>query len=59
MRSESSPTPDQQAQDAAHDQPYTFGRPTLTYLSVREVVRLTILHSKLGDRAAAAGSPRD
>jgi hypothetical protein len=30
-----------------HDQPYTWGRPPDTYLTFRQVVRLTILRSKL------------
>ncbi len=47
------PQPDSLA--AAYDEPYTFGRPSATYLAVREIVRLTILRSKLGDRASAAG----
>jgi hypothetical protein len=32
---------------ADHDQDYTFGRPAVTYLAMREVVRLTIFRSKL------------
>jgi hypothetical protein len=32
---------------AGHDQPYTWGRPPTTYLTYRQVVRLTILRSKL------------
>jgi hypothetical protein len=32
------------------DEPYTWGRPTSTYLSPREVVRLTIVRSRLADR---------
>jgi hypothetical protein len=32
-----------------HDQPYTWGRPPITYLAYRQVVRLTILRSKLED----------
>jgi hypothetical protein len=32
---------------ADHDQPYTWGRPPTTYLTYRQVVRLTILRSKL------------
>jgi hypothetical protein len=34
---------------ADHDQPYTWGRPPTTYLPYRQVVRLTILRSKLED----------
>jgi len=30
-----------------HDFPYTWGRPATTYLTYRQVVRLTILRSKL------------
>ena len=33
------------------DWPYTFGRPASTYLSPREIVRLTILRSRLRERA--------
>lgn len=29
------------------DAPYTFGRPASTYLAPREIVRLTILRSKV------------
>jgi hypothetical protein len=29
------------------DAPYTFGRPSSTYLAPREIVRLTILRSKV------------
>ena len=29
------------------DAPYTFGRPASTYLAAREIVRLTILRSKV------------
>ena len=32
------------------DQPYSWGRPPSTYLSPRQVVRLTILRSELEDR---------
>jgi uncharacterized protein YbjT (DUF2867 family) len=35
------------------DWPYTFGRPASTYLSPREIVRLTILRSRLGDNTAS------
>jgi hypothetical protein len=35
------------APGADHDQPYTWGRPPTTYLTYRQVVRLTILRSKL------------
>jgi len=35
--------------DADYDQPYTWGRPPLTYLNFRQVVRLTILRSRLED----------
>jgi hypothetical protein len=41
-----------------HDQRYTWGRPPTTYMSYRQVVRLTILRSKLesvrAERRAAA-----
>ena len=30
-----------------HDQPYTWDRPPTTYLTYRQVVRLTILRSKI------------
>jgi hypothetical protein len=32
---------------ADHDAPYRWGRPPTTYLAYRQVVRLTILRSKL------------
>jgi len=35
--------------DVDYDQPYTWGRPPLTYLNYRQVVRLTILRSRLED----------
>jgi hypothetical protein len=41
----SSPSHDQGAGD--HDQPYRWDRPPSTYLAFRQVVRLTILRSKL------------
>jgi hypothetical protein len=31
------------------DQPYVWGRPPTTYLCYRQIVRLTILRSKLED----------
>jgi hypothetical protein len=36
------------------DAPYTFGRPASTYLSPREIVRLTILRSKVREERAAS-----
>jgi hypothetical protein len=36
-------------QESASDVPYRFGRPMSTYLAPREIVRLTILRSKLRD----------
>lgn len=39
------PVHDQGAGD--HDQPYRWGRPPSTYLAFRQIVRLTILRSKL------------
>ena len=36
----------------AYDQLYTWARPASTYLTFREIVRLTILRSKLTNRAA-------
>jgi hypothetical protein len=39
-----------------HDQPYTWGRSPTTYLTYRQMVRLTILRSKLEDvRAERVG----
>jgi hypothetical protein len=35
------------------DWPYAFGRPASTYLSPREIVRLTILRSRLRERGAS------
>ena len=32
-----------------HDQAYTWGRPPTTYITYRQLVRLTILRSKLED----------
>jgi len=37
------------ASDVSYDQPYTWGRPPLTYMNYRQVVRLTILRSRLED----------
>ena len=34
------------------DWPYTFGRPASLYLSPREIVRLTILRSRLREHTA-------
>jgi hypothetical protein len=34
-----------------YDELYTWARPASTYLTFREIVRLTILRSKLTDRA--------
>ncbi|MBV8718550.1 MAG: hypothetical protein JO318_19020 [Chloroflexi bacterium] len=39
------PVPDPPGGD--HDQPYTWGRSPATYMTYRQVVRLTILRSKL------------
>ena len=39
------------------DLPYTFGRPASTYLAPREIVRLTILRSKLRDRDSGLSRP--
>jgi hypothetical protein len=44
----SSPAHDRQAAD--HDQPYTWGRPTSSYLAPREVARLMIFRSRLHER---------
>jgi hypothetical protein len=40
-----------------HDQAYTWGRPPTTYLTYRQVVRLTILRSKLQDVRAQGLGP--
>ena len=37
----------QRAERTGIDAPYTFGRPASTYLAPREIVRLTILRSKV------------
>jgi hypothetical protein len=37
----------------ATDWPYTFGRPASLYLSPREIVRLTILRSRLREHTAS------
>jgi hypothetical protein len=34
-----------------YDEPYTWGRRPDTYLSPREIVRLTLFRSRLSDRA--------
>ncbi len=49
------PTPDPQTSD--HDEPYTWGRPPSTYLSLHQVVRLTILRSHLRERASDLDAP--
>jgi hypothetical protein len=36
-------------QESVNDMPYRFGRPISVYLAPREIVRLTILRSKLRD----------
>jgi hypothetical protein len=44
---------------ADYDQAYTFGRPAVTYLAPREVVRLTIFRSKHKDRRFDDGVDSD
>jgi hypothetical protein len=39
-------------QAADHDEPYTWGRPPSTYLAFRQIVRLTILRSRLQELAS-------
>jgi hypothetical protein len=39
--------------------PYAFGRPLTTYLAPRQIVRLTILRSKLRDTGAEIGPIRN
>jgi hypothetical protein len=48
--STNSRTPASPNAESSIDEPYTFGRPTTTYLSPREVVRLTIVRSRLLER---------
>jgi hypothetical protein len=54
MRPEPTSVPDRDPLRPAYHEPYTFGRPPSTYLATREIVRLTILRSKLRDRTAHA-----
>ena len=49
------PQPCRQLPD--HDQPYTWGRPPGMYVSFHQVVRLTILRSRIGERASDLGRP--
>jgi hypothetical protein len=44
-------------QPSGFDAPYTFGRPPSTYLTQREIVRLTILRSKIRDSRLQVGPP--
>jgi len=46
-QSDASSRPDNDPPGGDHDFPYTWGRPATTYLTYRQVVRLTILRSKL------------
>jgi hypothetical protein len=46
---EAAPRPVVDPPGGDHDQPYTWGRPPITYMNYRQVVRLTILRSKLED----------
>ena len=59
MSPEPTSPPRHNSPKATYDEPYTCGRPPASYLAVREIVRLTILRSKLGDRASATGTQRD
>jgi hypothetical protein len=47
MSPEPTSSPSHERDAADHDQPYTWGRPPSTYLAPREIVRLTILRSRL------------
>ena len=40
-----------------YDAPYTWGRPPSTYLAFRQIVRLTILRSRLRESASELDSP--
>ena len=51
MNHEPHSTSHQDGAPGDHDQAYTFGRPPVTYLAPREVVRLTILRLKLTERS--------
>jgi hypothetical protein len=44
---EAAPQPIDDSPGGDHDQPYTWNRPPTTYMTYRQVVRLTILRSKL------------
>jgi hypothetical protein len=48
---------DSQAANRA-EQTYTFGRPLSTYLSPKEIVRLTIVRSKIRDAHGELGPTR-
>lgn len=50
MNSESTRFPSHSRDTADRDQTYTWGRPASTYLAPREVVRLTIVRSRLEER---------
>jgi hypothetical protein len=58
MNSEPTISPSHEREAADHDQPYTWGRPPSTYLAPREVVRLTILRSRLHERHASGPDSR-
>jgi hypothetical protein len=47
VKPEASVQPATDPQGADHDMPYTWGRPLTVYLTYRQVVRLTILRSRL------------
>jgi hypothetical protein len=56
--SQESTSTNHDADALSYDQAYTFGRPPTTYLTFRQVVRLTILRSKLeGVRNERPGIP--
>jgi len=42
---------------AEHDEPYTWCRPPNTYLALRQIVRLTILRSRLRESAREFDRP--
>ena len=57
MNSEISQSAQEPARALGVDQPYTFGRPLSTYLAPRQIVRLTILRSRLRDSRGAGLGP--
>jgi hypothetical protein len=59
MNPETTGSAQRPAQKTSVDMPYAFGRPLTTYLAPRQIVRLTILRSKLRDTGAEIGPIRN